>query len=282
MSSLISAKELSNRIADPNLIIIDCRFDLGAPEWGKQDYLSAHIPRAIYADLNENLSSPVTPHSGRHPLPESDNFLTFLSQIGVDNEKTVVVYDTTSGSYAARLWWLLRSYNHDSVYLLNGGFQAWKEADYPLESGNNKGSPGYFEGRFSDDYCVDTHFVEKILDDPDYLLIDARSPNRYSGEDEPIDSVAGHIPGAINIFHQQNLDSKGYFLSPEKLKELYQVANLTDREENIILYCGSGVTSCVNLFALAEIGIDRARLYAGSWSEWIRDASRPKITPDEN
>lgn len=281
MTSLISAQRLFDNLSDPTYIIIDCRFDLANPDWGRTDYLEGHIPGAKYAHLDEHLSSPIIPQSGRHPLPEPEKFINFLSKIGVDQEKTVVVYDTTSGSYATRLWWLLRSYGHDKVMLLNGGYQAWVNAGFPIETGETTNVPSQFVGQFSQTFFADSNFVEDIIGKKGYLLIDARAPNRYAGIEEPIDAIAGHIPGAENIFHQLNLDSDGFFLPPDQLKQLYSKSD-TVEEENIVVYCGSGVTSCVNLFALSEIEKPQARLYAGSWSEWIRESDRPKKTKDSN
>ncbi|OJX41352.1 MAG: hypothetical protein BGO78_01045 [Chloroflexi bacterium 44-23] len=276
---LIEAKELHQRITDPNIIIVDCRFDLADPDWGHADYLREHIPGAVYAHLDHDLSSPITATSGRHPLPNPDSFVSFLSKAGIDSSKTVVVYDTAFGAFAARLWWLLRSYGHEDVLLLNGGFSAWKKENFPLESGQCTNKPAVFQGQFSNKFLVKAKELEATLMNPDFVLIDARAANRYIGIEEPIDTIAGHIPGAKNVFHQANLDAEGYFLPEKQLKRLYQFSSKTIKGENIILYCGSGVTSCLDLVALAQIGIENARLYAGSWSEWIRDPKRPKITP---
>ncbi len=278
-NNLIDAKELQQRLSDPHFVLVDCRFDLADPDWGQADYLRAHIPGAIYAHLDRDLSSPITSNFGRHPLPLPASFIAFLSNAGIDSRKTVVVYDTAFGAYAARLWWLLRSYGHDNVYLLNGGFAAWERAGFPLESGKNTNKPAIFRGEFSDKYLADADEVEAILKNSDYVLIDARAENRYAGIEEPIDTIAGHIPYAENVFHQANLDSDGYFLPADQLKGLYRFSERAQQDENIILYCGSGVTSCLDLLALAQIGKENARLYAGSWSEWIREIKRPKITP---
>ncbi len=270
---LIEADELIESLPMSNLVIVDCRFDLNDPLWGKKDYINSHIPGAVYADLNNDLSSPVTPLSGRHPLPNEDDFTAFLSRIGVDSNKKVIVYDTTSGSFAARLWWLLRSYGHEDVQVLNSGFSAWQKLGYPIEIGEKMNKPTNFNGQFQKNFFVSTSDVESFIHNDEYMIIDARAHNRYAGIEEPLDSIAGHIDGAINVFHQANLTPEGRFLSSEELELLYQFTNGVSNSKNIILYCGSGVTSCVNLLALAQLGKSAARLYAGSWSEWIRDPS---------
>lgn len=262
---------------DPNFIIIDCRFDLSDEHWGYLDYLKGHIPGAFYADLNKNLSSQPTISSGRHPLPDQVEFITFLSELGITNDRTVLLYDTSFGSFAVRLWWLLRSYGHLRTFLINGGFQAWVAKDNPIETNIPKKKPALFKGNFIGQYLIDQKEIEKILNDQNYLLIDARSPLRYQGIEEPIDKIAGRIPGAINIFHQDHLDKNGFLLPEKELRAMYSFLKDFKKEENIILYCGSGVTSCFNLFVLSQIGMDKPRLYAGSWSEWIQDPNHPII-----
>ena len=262
---------------DPNYILVDCRFDLSNEHWGYSDYLKGHIPGAFYADLNKNLSSPPTVNSGRHPLPAQDEFIAFLSELGINKNRTVLLYDTTFGSFAVRLWWLLHSYGHLKTFLINGGFQAWVAKGYPIETIIPEKKPALFDGKFTGQNLIDQKEIEKNLNDQNYLLIDARSPLRYQGIEEPIDKIAGRIPGAINIFHQDHLDKNGYLLPETDLRAMYVFLKDFKNEENIILYCGSGVTSCFNLFVLSYIGMDKPRLYAGSWSEWIQDPKHPII-----
>jgi len=276
-NSLIEVHDLFKNISNPEFIIVDCRFDLTEENWGYSDYLKGHIPRAHYADLNKNLSGIITSSTGRHPLPESEKFIDFLSDLGIDKSKTVVLYDVSFGSYAARLWWLLRAYGHSSVFLLNGGFQAWTAAGFTIETGVVPKVFSNFEGNFSSEYVIKMESIEKIINDENFLLIDARSPQRFAGIEEPIDTIAGHIPGAINIFHQNHLDQKGFLLTNQKLLEIYSFIGKKIYEDHLILYCGSGVTSCFNLFALAQIGYEKPKLYAGSWSEWIRNPEHPII-----
>jgi len=262
---------------DPNYILIDCRFDLSDEHWGYSDYLKGHIPGAYYADLNKNLSSPPTIRSGRHPLPAHDEFIAFLSELGINKNRTVLLYDTSFGSYAVRLLWLLQSYGHMKTYLINGGFQAWVVKGNPIDTNIPEKKPELFDGKFSGQNLIDQKEIEKNLNNRDYLLIDARSPLRYQGIEEPIDKIAGRIPGAINIFHQDHLDKNGFLLPETDLKTMYAFLKDFKKKENIILYCGSGVTSCFNLLALSQIGMNKPRLYAGSWSEWIQDPGHPII-----
>ena len=278
---LISTDQLSNQINNPDLVIIDCSFNLADTDWGYQNYLKGHIPGAYYADLDKNLSSKITEKSGRHPLPDENSFIQFCSKVGINSEKKVVLYDTESGAYAGRLWWLLRSYGHDDTMLLDGGLNAWKEKGLSLEQNPPSYHPTEFNGKFSNKFLVSTDEIEKMINDDDFTIIDARSPIRYSGKEEPIDPIAGHIPGAINIFHKENLLENGRFKSPEELNYLYLPHVQNKKQENIIVYCGSGVTSCLDLLALASIGFTDARLYLGSWSEWIRNNKHPIETLPE-
>lgn len=275
---LIEVDELKEKLNDAEIVIVDCRFDLADPAWGRKDYFQSHIPGAVYADLNYDLSAPITQNSGRHPLPMQENFQAFMSKIGVDASKTVIAYDTSAGSIAARLWWLLRAYGHEKTFVLNGGFAAWQQHEYPFEKGEIINQPAIFEGIFQNHLLVTSADVETYINNDEYLILDARAHNRFAGIEEPIDAIAGHISSAINIFHQNNLTNDGRFLPAEDLELLYQFTNSVSNVANIILYCGSGVTSCVNLLALAQIGKESARLYAGSWSEWIRDPSHLKMS----
>jgi len=272
---LVEVDDVERALNDHNYILIDCRFDLIDVTWGKSDYLNGHIPGAHYADLNKNLSSTPTSHSGRHPLPSQENFIAFLSEIGINKNKHVILYDTSFGSFAVRLWWLLRSYGHPNTFLLNGGYQAWVSHGNPIETVVPIKKPDFFDGAFNPLYVIEQNEIENNLFNQNYVLIDARSPLRYNGIEEPIDKIAGHIPGAINIFHQNHLDINGFLLPESKLKEMYQFLENFDKETNIILYCGSGVTSCFNLFVLSQLGLEKPRLYAGSWSEWIQNPNHP-------
>jgi len=274
-TTLISSDILASILNSPDLIIIDCRFDLQKPEWGYETYKLSHIPGALYAHLNNDLSGPVKPHTGRHPLPEPKIFINKLSSWGITSDKQVVVYDTAGGSMASRLWWMLRVFGHKNVALLDGSYQNWLALNLPTNSNVEKSQPATFYGNFHPEMIVDAQEVEQIRLNPEYCLIDARSPERYRGEIETIDPIAGHIPGAVNRFHGDNLSPQGHFLSPEEIKNQFEKLLNGVPPERTIVYCGSGVTSCHHLLAMEYAGMPGARLYAGSWSEWIRDKNHP-------
>lgn len=277
-SSLISTDVLASHLADSNWIIIDCRFDLSKPQWGFEDYQRAHIPGAVYAHLDNDLSGPKTPLTGRHPLPEQQVFIEKLSRWGIEKGKQVVVYDTTSGSFAVRLWWLLRLYGFADAAVLDGGFAKWMAEDQPTSNGIEVHRPAHFTGQFHPEMIADEEEVERIRQDPHWKLIDARAAERYRGEVEPLDPVAGHIPGAVNRFHGLNLDTSGTLKSSGQLRQDF--SDLLDGvpPENVVVYCGSGVTSIHHLLAMEQAGMKGARIYPGSWSQWIRDPKRARTT----
>lgn len=273
-SPLISAAELAARLDDPRWRIIDCRFDLKQPEVGEAVYREGHIPGALYAHLERDLSGPVTQASGRHPLPDPQQLRETLSAWGVDRDTRVICYDAQANAYAARLWWLLRWLGHERVAVLDGGLRAWRSCDYPLDAAPPRVSPRLFTGTPRADMAVTTQELVARIENKRLCLIDARTPERFAGEKEPIDAVAGHIPGARNLPYQTNLDSGDCYLPPEALKKMY--ARLLDEysPEQCVVMCGSGVTACHSLLALELAGMSGAKLYAGSWSEWIRDPQR--------
>lgn len=277
-TTFIAPEDLVRNLDNPKLIIIDCRFDLANPEWGHQDYQNNHIPNAIYADLDKDLSGVITENTGRHPLPEPDNFINTCSKLGIDKTKQVVVYDTTSGSFASRLWWMLNYFGHHQVAILDGGFTAWIASEFPITSGYIQLRPSTFVGSPKNNLLVSTSEMEDLINKMDFSIIDARSRDRYLGLEEPIDKIAGHIPNAINCFHANNLASNGRLLPEEKLKQMYTDLLKNKKEPFIVLYCGSGVTSCLNFAVMQHIGIKPIQLYLGSWSEWIRNPSHPIIT----
>jgi thiosulfate/3-mercaptopyruvate sulfurtransferase len=274
--TLIDSDSLQNLLAEPGLAVVDCRFDLMKPDAGRQAYLTAHIPGARYADLNRDLSAPIGPHTGRHPLPSPEAFARHLSHLGIGNETQVVAYDEANGSMAARLWWMLRWLGHGAVAVLDGGFKAWTGRGGPLEAGES--APPRVE-RFTPvvdaTAVVATAELEHTPRDPKTLLVDARAPERYAGTVEPIDPVAGHIPGAVNHPFSANLRPDGRFLSAAELERRWQERFPGREFENLVAMCGSGVTACHNLLSLEVAGLTGGKLYAGSWSEWIRDPRRP-------
>jgi thiosulfate/3-mercaptopyruvate sulfurtransferase len=281
--TLLNCRQLAERIDRPDWRIFDCRFDLAATQRGEQSYAQAHLPGAFYAHLDRDLSSPITPQSGRHPLPDVDRLCTWLGDHGVGNDTQVVVYDDTGGTMAVRLWWLLRWLGHYKVALLDGGWQAWTQAGLPQQKTAPPAAEAVqFKGSADPAQLVSSEALERELKDGgDQLqLMDARTPERFRGEAEPIDTVAGHIPGAFSLPLQDNLDSDGRFKPASSLRAMYLEAFAGRPPESMVAMCGSGVTACHNLLAMEIAGLHGGRLYAGSWSEWIRDAARPVATGD--
>jgi thiosulfate/3-mercaptopyruvate sulfurtransferase len=279
-TALVSTNLLYEHQQDPDWILFDCRFDLSNPGWGLRDYQKGHIPRAIYAHLNDELAGPVQNNTGRHPFPKPEHWVETLSNWGINPGKQVVLYDTTGGSFAARMWLMLRWIGLTRVAVLDGGMNAWVGESHPLAAGIEIGKPTWYYGRPDQAMLAKTGEVDRIRLDPQYVLIDARSPARYRGEEETIDSVAGHIPGAINHFYGENLTPDGKFLSPQALRERYTRLLNGLPPQNAVVYCGSGVTSCHVLLAMEAAGLGGSRLYPGSWSEWIRDPARPIAVGD--
>jgi thiosulfate/3-mercaptopyruvate sulfurtransferase len=262
-SPLVTPDWLKDHLADPQVVVVDCRFSLMEPHLGRQQYHTAHIPGAYYLDLNQDLSSPVGHHGGRHPLPEVATLAAKLSRIGVTSETMVVAYDASRLAFAARLWWLLRYLGHDRVAVLEGGWQAWQASDYPFAEAIPSDRSGEFIPQLRADWVVDIAAVKARP--PGTLLVDAREPERYRGEQEPIDPVAGHIPGALNYPWQALTTAEGRVRSVTEQRDRW--ATLPPHD-GLVVYCGSGVTACVNLLSLELAGLPPAQLYAGSWSDW--------------
>jgi thiosulfate/3-mercaptopyruvate sulfurtransferase len=274
--TIISTKELAANLGDPGLAVMDCRYYLAETDRGYQEYLEAHIPGAIYIHMDRDLSGQIIPGTtGRHPLPDSQTFAERLSRWGVDETVQVIAYDNTGGGMASRLWWMLRWLGHDRVAVLNGDWRAWVRDGSPVESGENTRPRKEFHPKEHPEYMVDSDFVDQVREDEDFLLLDARSAERYWGLKEPIDDKSGHIPGAVTAPFALNLNDEGYFLDKEVLRERYEDLLNGLPPEQVIVYCGSGVTSNHNLIAMLEAGIGMGRLYPGSWSEWITDSERP-------
>jgi thiosulfate/3-mercaptopyruvate sulfurtransferase len=279
-STLIDASALRELAGQPDVAVIDCRFDLSNPKGGRRAYLAGHIPAARYADLNKDLSAPISPKSGRHPLPSPKDFAATLGRLGIGNATQVIAYDDAGGSFAARLWWLLRWLGHRSVAVLDGGIKAWSAAGGALESGEEKPLPkeipgGRISPRADSAAVIDTADIAAFLNEPGNLLVDARAAERFAGSVEPIDAVAGHIAGAVNHPFSANLAPDGRFLPAPDLKRLWASRLAGRQAAHLAAMCGSGVTACHNLLSLEVAGLGGAKLYAGSWSEWIRDPNRP-------
>ncbi len=260
---------------DPNVAILDCRHELSRPEWSDRAYAEAHIPHAIQAHLDRDLSGPITPASGRHPLPDVATLVETFSRWGIDDEVQVVAYDQGNGVYASRAWWLLRWLGHTKVAVLDGGFAAWQESGLPLTRETGARAPRKFVAHTVDGAAVTTAQLQQALAREAIALIDARGADRFAGENETIDPVAGHVPGATNRPFAKNVEGRGRFLPPAELRRQWSEVLGARRADDVVAMCGSGVSACHNLLALEIAGFPGARLYPGSWSEWIRDPARP-------
>ncbi len=263
VNPIVSADWLRLHLDDPQIVILDCRFSLMEPDSGIHQYETSHIPGSYYLHLNQDLASPVQSHGGRHPLPDLEIFSSKLRQMGINDDTWVVCYDSARLSYASRAWWLLRYLGHDRTLLLNGGWQAWTAMHYPTNKDHPPSRSGQFTPQIQSHWTVDIQEVKAGIDRPDTVLVDSRERVRYRGDREPIDPVAGHIPSALSYPWQQVTDERG-FISVEMQADRW--TEIQDKSE-IIVYCGSGVTACVNLLSLSIAGI-HAKLYVGSWSDW--------------
>ncbi|SAK60474.1 sulfurtransferase [Caballeronia ptereochthonis] len=279
-TTLISATNLAERLAAApgSVLVFDCRFDLAAPEAGEAAYAKGHIPGAHYLHLDRDLSGVKTGTNGRHPLPERAALVARLASLGLNEGQQVVAYDAQGGMYAARLWWLLRWLGHDSVALLDGGLQAWEAAGKPLDAAVPPKAQGTFKAAAPLQVTIDAQAIERSIGTRDHLLIDARAADRYRGENETLDPVGGHIPGALNHFFKDNLTAEGRFKTAHELREAFSSLIGTTSPDRIVLQCGSGVTACHNALAMEIAGLHGAALYPGSWSEWSADPGRPVAT----
>ena len=281
-TTLISAADLQQRLHDPDVIIVDCRFELSinkaSVEAGRNAYRHSHIPGALYAHLNEDLSGPISQGTGRHPLPDARVLASTFSRWGIDNTKQVITYDADNGAMAARLWWLLRWLGHDGVAVLNGGLKGWLAAGFDTSNAVFAPRATHFTGMPQASMVVDAKEVGARAMQSDWRVLDARAPERFAGKSEPIDPVAGHIPGAVNYPMSLNVQSNGQWQPAATLRTQFVATLGSVTGSHTIAMCGSGVTASHNLLALEIAGIHGAKLYAGSWSEWITDSSRPVAT----
>lgn len=277
LAQLISPAQLLARQGQANLVILDCRFALDDPAYGRRSYNQGHIAGAQFVDLETDLSAPVVKGlTGRHPLPEPAKLIAQLRLWGIDQHSEIVLYDDGPGAFAARAWWLLAWLGkQEGVWLLNGGLKAWREADLALSDAPTEPTVGNFSGQANPQFLLSAAQLQQRLLEPQLTLLDARALPRFRGEVEPLDPVAGHIPGAQCAVFTDNLDADGHFLPPAQLQQRF--ASLLGQRpvSDLVAYCGSGVTACHNLFALCLAGYPLAPLYAGSWSEWITDPQRP-------
>ena len=278
-TTLISAEELLPHLDDPDWVIVDSRFSLREVEQGRRSYDAGHIAGAVYAHLDEDLSGPIIPgETGRHPLPTVEEFAATLSGWGIDDAVQVVAFDDSGGAIAARLWWMLYWMGHEKAAVLDGGCANWEAEGLPVRSGPEVREPRSFAPRARPELVLNAEDVASMLNDATRLLCDARGADRFRGENETIDPVAGHIPGAVSVPYADNLDSNGFFLSREDLRSRFHAQLGGSAAENAVMYCGSGVTAAHNVLAIAHAGLGEARLYAGSWSDWITDPARPVST----
>jgi thiosulfate/3-mercaptopyruvate sulfurtransferase len=279
-TTLISAADLVRHMTDPNWIVIDCRHDLANPDAGRDAYLAGHIPDARFAHLDTDLSDKQPGRHGefrgRHPLPEPDAFIETLRRWGVNNDSQVIAYDAQGGLFAARLWWMLRWVGHEAVAVLDGGLPAWQALGMPLSTEHRLGAHGNLEPRPSLASSIGVDDVVANLSAQTRIVVDARAPDRFRGENETLDPVGGHIPGAKNRFFKDNLQADGRFKPAQQLRA--EFAALIGSPENSIMQCGSGVSACHNLFAMEVAGLSGAALYPGSWSEWCANPARPVAT----
>jgi thiosulfate/3-mercaptopyruvate sulfurtransferase len=275
---LVSTQELAGHLDDTGLVVIDTRHDLMDPPKGRKAYAAGHIPGAYFLHLDDDLAGAKTGKNGRHPLPDIAQFAAKLNERGIGPGVQVVIYDDLAGNYAVRLWWMLRWLGHDRVALLDGGFPLWVKEGRPVTTEVPAPRKGSFVPRPRLGATVDVHFVERFRDDPAVKLLDARTAERFAGLQEPIDPVAGHIPGAVNRFWKENLLPDGRFKPMDKLRAEYLELLGNADPKQVVHMCGSGVTACHNLFAMELAGIPGGRLYPGSWSEWCAEPSRPVAT----
>lgn len=271
---LVSPAQLDDLIKGGDCTVVDCRFDLSNPQSGRAAWIEGHIPGAFYAHLEHDLAAPVESHTGRHPLPDSIKFTQFLASIGWSKDKRLVAYDDGSNAISSRLWWLMRYFGQHAA-LLDGGLAAWIRSGLPLESGVPAARPSEVENLEPEErLTLSSASLADNLQSPEWLVLDARAQERYSGIVEHLDTKAGHIPGALNRPFSDNLVSPGCFKPPELLKAEFEALLGPENIAKVVHSCGSGITACHNLFAMELAGLGFTRLYPGSWSEWIRDPTR--------
>lgn len=273
-TTLVSTAELAAHLDDAAWVVFDCRHDLAIPGSGAQEYASSHIPGARFLHLDRDLSAPTTGTNGRHPLPEAQAFMRTLGAAGVDSSKQVIAYDAKMGVYAARLWWMLRWLGHENVAVLDGGYAKWTGEGRPVNSAVPQPAPTRFSGQ-PRAMWVDANEVLRSIGQPGRILVDARAPDRYRGENETLDPVGGRIRGSLNRFFRDNLDANGCFRPAAELRQAFAGLLGKTAPDAVVHSCGSGVSACHNLLAMEIAGLSGSRLYPGSWSEWSSDPSRP-------
>jgi thiosulfate/3-mercaptopyruvate sulfurtransferase len=271
-TTLVSIDTLAANYTNPNWVIVDCHYLLNDPDAGRRAYQRGHIPGAIYAHLDEDLTGPIIPgKTSRHPLPDIDTFTNTLSRWAITEDTQVIAYDNRGGGIAVRLWWMLKWLGHDAAAVLDGSFTHWKKAGFPVTDEITTPKPKTFKPKPHPEMIATLNEIETIRQHPNKLLVDSRAQERYRGETEPLDPVAGHIPGAVNRYYMDNLDEEGKMKTVSELKEIFSALIGETQPGNVIFYCGSGVTSAHNILAMAHAGLGMAKIYPGSWSEWVID-----------
>ena len=277
-NTIISADELAKIIDNDDVRIFDCRFLLKDPQGGLKKYQEGHLPNAQFADMDTQLSSAMTEQSGRHPLPSAMDLIEQLQAWGISNDTQVIAYDDISGAFAARMWWMLRWMGHNKVAVLDGGMQKWQANGGELSTDIPSFTAGNFDAEIHDDWLVDIETVQAELANKNITLIDARAADRFTGKDQKTDPVPGHVPGANSLPFGGNLTAEGTFAAAEVIQARFSKLITDQPLDKVVNMCGSGVTACHNLLALEIAGITPTKLFIGSWSQWIRDTSRPVAT----
>jgi thiosulfate/3-mercaptopyruvate sulfurtransferase len=280
--TIIACEKALQQLDQPDWVFVDCRATIADPDYGNRVFLEAHLPRAVYASLDDDLSGLIVPGcTGRHPLPSKEDLVALIGRLGIRNSTQVVVYDAQAGQMAAaRLWWLLNWAGHENVAVLDGGMARWRDLGYPVESGEHRNPPTLFRADFQDRLLCRADDVVGVLNDPATALVDSRAAERYRGENEGTDPVAGHIPGAVNAPFGETIQGDGTLKPPMLLQGQFSQKGITS-DRNPIFYCGSGVTAAQNILAYRHAGLGMPRLYVGSWSDWITDRTRPIVVGDE-
>ena len=274
-TTLISTDVLAEHLVDLSWLIADCRYDLNDETWGRAHYETAHVPGAVFVNVAHHLAGPRTGTNGRHPLPESEEMAATFGRLGIADDVQVIAYDQEAGAFASRFWWMLRYLGHDAVAVLDGGFAKWTREGRPVRGGVETRRPAGFTPRLRTEMRVTADETLAHLGDPSVLLIDARSPDRYAGKPDPLDTIYGHIPGARNRYYRDNVSEAGTMRSGRELRTDFEKVLAGTPANQVVMYCGSGITACHNLLAMEHSGLHGARLFAGSWSEWESDPSRP-------
>ena len=274
-TTLISTDQLDAHLNDSSWLIADCRYNLKDERWGREQYTASHIPGAAFVSLAHDLAAPRTGSNGRHPLPSPESIAATFARLGIGDSIQVIAYDQDAGAFASRLWWMLRYLGHDAVAVLDGGFAKWTREGRATRAGEETHPATTFTPRLRAAMRVAADDVLAHLGDPSMLLVDARSPERYQGQPDPLDNVSGHIPGARNRFYRHNVGDAGTMRSASELRADFERVLDGKSPSDTVMYCGSGVTACHNLLAMEHAGLGGAKLFAGSWSEWEADPTRP-------